>query len=263
MKLNQAAKTFETNAEFTSQDFTIGDISAVIEILRNKLYRHKVRTLVQEYISNARDATREVNGKRKVEITLPTVFTPTFKVRDFGPGITPERMYNVFIKYASSTKRDSNKQTGGFGIGAKSAWSYTDSFTIVTYVDGVQRSYIAHIGANNNGRLDFLGEVSSTEPNGTEIQSPVSPKDVQDFIRAAKRATYFWKEEEKPIFTNIREIDKNERAIGQVHGNIEIVTDVPDYILPSHATGTRRSYRWMSPAPWGSSPVGLSDANAR
>lgn len=236
MKLNQAEKTFESNAEVESQDFTIGDVSVVIEILRNKLYRRKIPTLCQEYISNARDAMREVNNnKDRIEVTLPSTFAPTFKVRDFGPGISPDRMYNVFIKYASSTKRTTNKQTGGFGIGAKSAWSYTESFSIVTYIDGTQRNYVAHIGANNNGRLDYLGDAPSSEANGTEIQIPVSPKDIQEFKTAAFRATYFWREEEKPKFVNLHQIDKDQtlRVQGEMIGNIEINNELPSYILPS------------------------------
>jgi Histidine kinase-, DNA gyrase B-, and HSP90-like ATPase len=238
MKLVQAAKTFKTNADFTSQDFTIGDVSVVIEILRNKLYRHKVRTLVQEYVSNARDAMREAgNTKDKIEITLPTMFQPTFKVRDFGIGINPDRMYNVFIKYASSTKRDSNNQTVGFGIGAKSAWSYTESFTVVTYIDGVQRTYVAHIGANNNGRLDFLGESATDAANGTEIQIPVSPKDAHDFRRAAFRATYFWNENEKPVFKNVSKDDVVPYIQGDMIDNLEINNKLPDMIVPTWGRG--------------------------
>lgn len=238
MKLTQAVKTFETNADFESQDFTIGDVSVVIEILRNKLYRHKVRTLVQEYISNARDAMREVgNTKDRIEITVPTMFQPTLKVRDFGLGISPDRMYNVFIKYASSTKRKDNIQTGGFGIGAKSAWSYTESFTIVTYIDGVQRTYIAHIGANNNGRLDFMGESYTDAPNGTEIQIPVSPKDVHDFKRAVLRAIYFWNENEKPILKGLSKDDMVEYQQGDMIGNLEVNNKLPDFIAPSWGQG--------------------------
>lgn len=234
MKLVQTEKTFQTNADFTSQDFTIGDVSVVIDILRNKLYRHKIRTLVQEYISNARDATREINSKKPIEITVPTMFSPTFKVRDFGPGISPDRMYNVFIKYASSTKRNSNKQTGGFGIGAKSAWSYTESFTIVTFIDGVQRTYVAHIGANNNGRLDYLGESKTTQPNGTEIQIAVSPGDVSEFKKSALRAVFFWNNKEKPLFVNMVKDDIKQYEPGTfVAKNAEINKHLPDSIVTS------------------------------
>lgn len=237
MKLVQEAKTLKTNADFTSQDFTIGDTAVVIEILRNKLYRHKIRTLVQEYISNARDAMREANSKGQVEVTVPTMFSPTFKVRDYGLGISEDRMYNVFIKYAASTKRTSNKQTGGFGIGAKSAWSYTESFSIVTYIDGIQRTYVAHIGANNNGRLDYMGECNTDQANGTEIQIPVSPKDVFDFKRAVQRATYFWNDNEKPLVKGLSKEDMVERKLGSFIDNIEVNNELPDFILSKWGNG--------------------------
>lgn len=237
MKLTQATKTFETNAELTSQDFTIGDVSVVIEILRNKLYRHKVRTLVQEYISNGRDAMREIASKGQIDIVLPTMFEPTFKVRDYGPGISPDRMYNVFIKYASSTKRKNNLQTGGFGIGAKSAWSYTESFTIVTFIDGIQRSYVAHIGANNNGRLDYLGETKTKEPNGTEIQIPVNPRDITEFKQSAYRAVYFWDKSEYPNFKNVPKSDIETYNPGDMLSNLEVNNGLPDFIIGKYDTG--------------------------
>lgn len=192
MKLAKHDNKLKTNAEIESQNFGIGDASVVIEILRNRLYKHKIRTLVQEYICNARDAMRECDSKGDVKITAPTKIDPTFKVRDYGPGITPDRMAGVFVLYGSSTKRDTNGQTGGFGIGAKSAWSYTDSFTINTYVDGTQRTYVAHTGVNNNGRLDLISTIKTNEPNGTEIQIAVNPKDISDFYNAITRAIYFW-----------------------------------------------------------------------
>jgi hypothetical protein len=39
-----------------------------------------------------------------IEVTCPTDISPQFEVRDFGPGITPSRMKDVFIKYAASSK---------------------------------------------------------------------------------------------------------------------------------------------------------------
>lgn len=195
MKLVGTAKKFESNnTEMQSQNFGIGDASVVIEILRNRLYKHKIRTLVQEYIANGRDAMREANSQSQIEITIPTLLEPTFKVRDFGLGISPDRMATVFVMYGASTKRDSNKQNGGFGIGAKSAWAYTDSFNIVTYIDGTRRTYVAHTGANNNGRLDEIEIAPTKEPNGTEIQIAVAPKDVDAFRKAVLRAVFFWPE---------------------------------------------------------------------
>ena len=156
MKLAEHSNQLATNVEGETQNFGIGDASVVIEILRNRLYENKIQTLTQEYICNARDAHREVGKGNNFEVTVPNRLNPVFKVKDFGPGITPDRMATVFIMYGASTKRGTDNQTGGFGIGAKSAWSYTDSFTIVSTVNGTRRTYVAHTGVNNNGRLDLV-----------------------------------------------------------------------------------------------------------
>lgn len=225
MKLAKHNNNLLTNTDNETENFGIGDASVVIEILRNRLYKHKIRTLAQEYISNARDANREVDSKRDIEVTAPTHFDPTFKVRDFGQGISPLRMSTVFIKYGASTKRDSNNQTGGFGIGAKSAWSYTDSFTIITHIDGIKRTYIAHTGLNNNGRLDMLSEVATNEPNGTEIQIGVNPDDISKFTKSIQRAVHFWSE---GVVLKGMDITKQDLSRGVfIDGNksIEVLTD--------------------------------------
>lgn len=225
MKLASHSNKLETNAEIESQNFGIGDASVVIEILRNRLYEHKIRTLTQEYICNARDAMREI-GKTagQIQVKVPTSFDPTFTVRDFGPGISPDRMGSVFVLYGSSTKRSSNNQTGGFGIGAKSAWSYTDSFTIITHIDGVCRTYVAHTGVNNNGRLDLISTGKTQEANGTEIQIAVKPNDVREFRDAILRAVYFW--DERPALKGLTDQSEFERFKGlAISQNLEVVAD--------------------------------------
>jgi hypothetical protein len=203
MKLAEEKKNLQSNfGDENSQSMGIGDESVVIDILRNRLYENKIQTLVQEYMSNARDAHREIGQTDKqIEVQFPTRNSPTFAVRDYGPGITPERMSNVFVLYGASTKRASNKQTGGFGIGAKSGWSYTDSFNIDTYVDGIHRVYIAHISASNKGSVDLVQECETTEPNGTRISLMAKPYDVRGFAYAIIRGTMFWTPEEYPTFT--------------------------------------------------------------
>lgn len=204
MKIQGHDNSLQTNSQSESKNFGIGDASVVIEILRNRLYENKIQTLVQEYICNARDAHREIGKSNNFRITVPTVLEPTFKVRDFGPGITPERMATVFVLYGASTKRTSNNQTGGFGIGAKSAWSYTDSFSIVTVVDGVRRSYVAHTGFNNQGSLDLVSTDPTNEENGTEIQIAVKRENIKEFRNAIFRAIYFWTD--RPVLANESEV---------------------------------------------------------
>ena len=202
MKLNTSVNNvLDSNITDLGVDFTIGDPSVIIQVLRKNFYANPIRTLVQEYICNGRDATREAKKTTPLNVTLPTRLEPTFKVRDFGVGLSESRIKEVFTQYGKSTKRNTNDQTGGFGIGAKSAWSYTDSFTVISYIDGIANTYVAHIGKNHNGSLQRIAQEATTEPNGTEIQVSVKEQDIRAFVSAAYRTTVFW--DIKPNFKGI------------------------------------------------------------
>jgi hypothetical protein len=169
------------------------NMELIMEIL-SKLYAYPIRTMVQEYICNGRDAMREAGtwGKIPMTIGLPNTLEPTFRVRDYGVGISPDRMDNVFVNYGSSTKRDSNTQTGGFGIGSKSFRCYTDSMSVVSFHNGTKYTYVVQPA----GCL-LLSKESTKELNGVEIQIAVKHKDISDFFDAVQRCVRFWTEEIK------------------------------------------------------------------
>lgn len=232
MKLAQHDNEFETNTEVKSQDFAIGDASKLIGILRNFLYQHKARTGVQEYMSNARDAMREAKSTKRIIVTVPNALNPVFKVRDFGPGITPQRMSKVFTQYGNSTKTSTNNQVGGFGIGAKSAWAYTDSFTIVSITGGRKRTYVAHTGVNNQGRMDLVTDEPTQEETGVEISYAVKSGDLGEFKNAILRACYFWTPAEYPEFKGITALDIPARKPSVRIGDLELVAvnDLPHFL---------------------------------
>ena len=194
MIINNNAVKIDSNVEPSkSLNFGISDVRLVVDIL-SKLYAYPLRTLVQEYICNGRDAMREAGtwAKLPIEITVPNTLDPVFKVRDFGVGISPDRMENIFVNYGSSTKRNTNTQTGGFGIGAKSAFSYTDSFTVTSFYNGVRYLYVAHLG--DNGGVNLVTQNNTNQPNGVEISIGVKPKDIAEFKEAVQRCVRFWSE---------------------------------------------------------------------
>ena len=78
--------------------FRIGDEAMIIEVIRDRMYSVPIRTICQEVSSNGRDAHRELgNSDEPIEIHLPSLLDMRFWVRDFGIGVDPERMANVFI----------------------------------------------------------------------------------------------------------------------------------------------------------------------
>jgi hypothetical protein len=231
MKLALHDNEFETNVETKTQNFVVGNISKLIKMLRN-LYQYKARTAVQEYMSNARDAMREAGSTKRIIVTVPNQLNPVFKVRDFGPGITPHRMENVFIAYGGTTKDTTNGQTGGFGIGAKSAWAYTDSFTIVSITGGKKRTYVAHLGKTEQGSVDLISTEPTTEETGTEIQIAVKNGDIQEFRNAIWRSCHFWTADEYPEFKGVLPTDVPQRKSIVRVGDLELIgtNDLPNYL---------------------------------
>lgn len=177
----------------SEESFSIGNIGFIFDILRNKMYKDPILAVCREIMCNARDAHREA-GKPllPIEVYIPNSLSPYFKVKDFGLGISPDRMSKVFIQYASSTKRDDNLQTGGFGLGAKSPFSYSDIFSIITISEGVRRLYNAFIDESNLGKVLLVEEKPSDEPSGTTISIPVLKNDFDAFAKKTISSSEYW-----------------------------------------------------------------------
>lgn len=197
MKLGFRAVEVERSAAFKSSQFGIGDTRVIMEILRGKMYSNPVQTICQEIMCNARDAHREVGkGDVPIEVKLPTKLDPSFWIRDFGPSVTPDRMANVFILYGNSTKRGNNVETGGFGLGAKCPFSYTDTFTVIsTTQEGkkrIRRQYLAHIDESGKGEMTLVQEQETEEPQGTCIVITPKTQDIPQFKKFVKQTAAHW-----------------------------------------------------------------------
>lgn len=200
MKIDFDSNVQQTKTELDEKFFSIADPAFIFDLLRNKIYSNPIAAVCRELTCNALDANREVgNGDVPIVVNLPNHQEPYFKVKDSGPGISPQRIDDIYLKYAASTKRDTNDQIGAFGIGAKSPFSYSESFTIVTNHDGKCYNYAAFIDESRIGKLILLSETLTTEPNGTEVIVPVKAQDFGNFITNTEKATRHWKV--KPRFT--------------------------------------------------------------
>ena len=179
MKLSLPNINIERSEDFKEYNFTIGNEALVVDILRSKMYHNPIKTICQEIVSNARDAHREIGDTTTpITVFMPSSFDMSYTVQDFGPGMSIDRIENVYTKYAVSTKNDSNDQTGGFGLGAKSPWAYTDSFYVETIADEpngfrYKSKYAAFIGEGNQSKLALLSREKTNEHTGTSVTVPV------------------------------------------------------------------------------------------
>lgn len=218
MKLDFVAPVIESSGDFQSEKFKIDEenMAMILDILRNRMYSDPIAAICREVACNARDSHREA-GKPElpIHIQLPTFLAPQFIVKDFGVGISPERMVNIFIKYAASTKRSDNNQTGGFGLGAKTPFAYSDSFSIVTVFNGIKYHYTCLIDETRVGKIALLNKENTDECNGTEIQVPVKKNDFDVFRIKTIEAVRYW--DIKPILSGTGHVLEDENVV--ISGN--------------------------------------------
>ena len=97
--------------------------------LSDNLYSQKEFAIVRELISNAIDASIAANTNEPIKITLNEKL---FSIEDFGIGISLDNFINIYSVYMNSTKTDDKNSIGGFGIGGKTPFIYTDKFIVET-----------------------------------------------------------------------------------------------------------------------------------
>jgi hypothetical protein len=182
-----------TSGLLSSSDFGIGDAGIILEILRTKIYTNPILAICREITCNARDAHREIGiSDRPIEVYLPNTWSPNLIIKDFGPGIDPSRMEDIFIKFGNSTKRNNNVQLGGFGIGSKTPLAYSDTFNITTTVSGTKYKYSAYIDETKVGKMTLLSQEPTTDPNGTSIEIPILRTDYRTFASTVVDVTKHW-----------------------------------------------------------------------
>lgn len=222
MKDTSVAVQIQTNTKITPKYFgvNIEDVSRVFEILRSKLYSNKITSIIREYACNAYDAHVEAGiPDVPIEITLPGLFDLTFTVKDFGPGLSEKEVYETYVMYGTSTKRNTNAQTGQFGLGSKSAFCYTDSFIIESRFNGRQSIYSAFIDETKVGAIVKVGESPCTD-TGITIKIPCKHSDLNSFLAEAKALRFFATPPKvsPPIATLEYVINRPNYAIVERHG---------------------------------------------
>lgn len=91
---------------------------------------------------------------------------------DDGPGMSRDFVENFLFRMGASTKDGDENATGGFGIGAKSVFSITNSVTWRTTHEGVTTVAVV---SRNGDTFDAIYESFETDdPNGTTVIIPVN-----------------------------------------------------------------------------------------
>jgi hypothetical protein len=177
----------------------------VFQMFSKTIYSNPIGTVVREITSNAVDSHIEAG------INLPVLIkrsidgetgTHYISFIDYGVGMSPERIEEVYMTFFKSTKRADNSQIGGFGIGGKTPLAYKrstgygegeydNSYQIITAFNGMKYSYLVY-----EGKETPLVALQHTEPtkehNGTEIRIPVLEKDMETFAKEMVKQLYYF-----------------------------------------------------------------------
>jgi hypothetical protein len=179
-------KTGSATIELTPEMFTL---------LSDGMYSDKILAAIREPICNARDAQVETGEKHPLEMHLPSSLEPFFHIRDHGEGLSErqilgytddegEHVPGLYLRYGKSTKRDSNLQIGGFGIGCKAPLAYSDSFIVESYQQGVVKTYTIY-KENGIPNVAKLTEKMTTEMDGLKVKIAVVNRDCDMFCEKA------------------------------------------------------------------------------
>ncbi len=175
-------------------EFRIRNSAKAFTILSSGLYANKIRAIIRELSCNAVDS-HTAAGKSDVpfDVHLPNQLDPTFRIRDYGIGLSHEQVLNIYTTYFESTKTESNQFIGALGLGSKSPFSYTDNFTVTAIKDGTRNVYSAFINGEGVPSVALMHSETTDQPNGVEVQFAVTDRwDFDKFYSEARDVyTYF------------------------------------------------------------------------
>lgn len=187
------ARSVETNIPNSVHNAQIEVNGMAFKVLSANLYTDRILAIVRELACNAWDAHAMVNKTNvPFEVFLPSELKPELRIRDFGPGLSKEELPKVYTTFFGSTKRNSNDQIGGFGLGSKSPLSYTDAFSVTSFQNGVSCTYAIFLQKDGSPGVTLLDESDTDRPDGLEVTMPVEPRHNDEFITRARRALRYF-----------------------------------------------------------------------
>lgn len=209
--------------EFQSKKFSITDSgkNKLFKLLVMNLYQNIDKSLIREITCNAIDANKESGTNKNAEIEyIPKNSLlgqeETLIIRDFGIGISPERMWDTFINLGESTKDTSNDFIGGFGIGCKTIFAYSDNTMIITVNNGIRYTYIACINEFDEPEMNLISKQETQSPSGTEVYILI--KSWYEINNAINSELYYLKDNitfinYKPDFKDLQTYYENDNIV--------------------------------------------------
>ena len=180
------AKGAQVRKTKMTMDDSAGSIRMMIDLVTHQYENHAL-AFIREASQNAYDSHLVAgNTETPFDMKFPTEEEPTMYLRDYGTGISHADMIDGYLKVTRSTKRKSDVETGGFGIGRLTYLIFTSTAAITSYQDGV--AYFYSIGDDEDGDVSLyeMGTSETKEPNGFKVEFPIGVDKRNAMIRSAQ-----------------------------------------------------------------------------
>lgn len=194
MELNVKKGHVTGSEALESYSFGFKVTPKAFHLMISTLYKDRIAAFIRELSTNAYEAHQMTgNESEPFEVSLPHSLNPSFEIRDFGPGLTPEQVAKVYTMLFESTKTGSNDMGGCFGLGSKSPFAYDDNvqFGVISWVDGVKYCYSVFKDEVGYPKMDLLHKEPSTERSGVKISIPIKRADFRT-VEYTARNIYKW-----------------------------------------------------------------------
>lgn len=199
MKIANSASPLIVSKDFDPNASIMGMTpEAALEMtrhLRDTVYTDKVLAVVRELGTNLLDEHCLHNIDKNGEIGIRVDDGQhEFFARDFAKGLNEDAVRNIFGAYGNSQKRNTNIASGMLGIGAKSPFSYTESYYVVSYFNGEKTTYTLTLGGDDKGSSNgfiYKTHVEPTNETGLEVIVPIKNKDITKFSDEIKKFVSF------------------------------------------------------------------------
>lgn len=175
------------DGERVGMTIDMGALAHIMSVLTD-LYSDPEMAVIREYSTNALDAHVAAGITDPIEVTLPTPLSPFLRIRDYGTGLDADDIRDIYSRYGTSTKRDSDEVVGMLGLGCKSGLTYADQFTLTGIKGGVMTQVQIGRDEDGAGSMTIVAQHPTDDRSGVEVTIPAKRQNAleskaRDFFR--------------------------------------------------------------------------------
>lgn len=139
-------------------------------------YADSMFAVIREYVANGIDAHRAAGIDESVHVEITANDdnrSGTLTITDYGDGMSADTLKEVLYNYGESSKRNDDGKIGSFGFGAKSAFSVSPTWSMVSVHDGVKNIVKSSFADNDVPTHTMTSTKAKSERSGVTVTIPV------------------------------------------------------------------------------------------